>query len=811
MHLEIHGPQGEDLLINDGDFSAPSSSLTAVNNQTPAKRPTRQWAAWTRQEEENFFNALRQVGKNFEKITSRVQSKNKNQVRHYYYRLVRRMNKLLGPGLCLDAKNSKDTIAAMLRWWSLLEKHSCTASKLHLKPRRFKLFIEALESQLLKDRNKSRRKRPCQGEKYLSAASTTSLPSKAPVNDGHQIVDSQNTNKAEATKVSLKRNMSANINFSKEELLPMRPARQKRRPGLIASAAYRRWEKAAMAGVSLVADAAEQLERSTNDGNCSVDHGAFAMLSNRMYNTAGKKDIDSARVNGGHLCSSTQTRMCSHQTGDAVIQPPMKLKLQLFPIDELTRQALEKDACNPHLELTLSGRKRISSVLEHLNRKWGSSSIASGELMLFPYSAQQEDTRQRRWTAKDTISSAADVYATVGSPAVFRLRYGWFSSAEPVMGIVHASSPTTRDITMLSEEDFQEGLNMDVPSREMPNVESPRPVPPSSHISEQPVGSSRDLSAPLSSPSNVLKPLCGDYPAESKDELPCSSQPTPSYLDGEKTRDGYCREQQEVSLSMRNCGTFSAGDWADSLTNISIGDLLSEASQAAKSSCIDSSLGKSAVCPQDDAFSSDSFDAAIAAHISGHQLLRVTTQATPSSMWNAEETCDEFSFKMGPALKTRESPLSHSVEDRRQSAVSASPFHGYLKELTKSGPSNGPACGDLEVESESAKDTSHNRNDEGFSKDASHNKDEDGPLMDSNLMDIYWPDSLGPLDLEMPSSSRYQGEDLVFGDSNSFGCLSRMIANSLDAFQNCSFFGDKKESSTSEAQGPSIHLDTKFS
>lgn len=30
-----------------------------------AKRQTRQWAAWTRQEEENFFNALRQVGKVF--------------------------------------------------------------------------------------------------------------------------------------------------------------------------------------------------------------------------------------------------------------------------------------------------------------------------------------------------------------------------------------------------------------------------------------------------------------------------------------------------------------------------------------------------------------------------------------------------------------------------------------------------------------------------------------------------------------------------------------------------------------------------
>lgn len=27
------------------------------------------------------------------------------------------MNKLLGPELCLDAKNSKDTNAAMLRWY----------------------------------------------------------------------------------------------------------------------------------------------------------------------------------------------------------------------------------------------------------------------------------------------------------------------------------------------------------------------------------------------------------------------------------------------------------------------------------------------------------------------------------------------------------------------------------------------------------------------------------------------------------------------------------------------------------------------
>ena len=43
--------------------------------------------------------------------------------------------------------------------------------------------------------------------------------------------------------------------------------------------------------------------------------------------------------------------------------------------------------------------------------------------MLFPYSAQQKDVNQQRWTVKDSISSASDVYAAVGSPAVFRLRY----------------------------------------------------------------------------------------------------------------------------------------------------------------------------------------------------------------------------------------------------------------------------------------------------------------------------------------------------------------------------------------------------
>lgn len=40
--------------------------------------------------------------------------------------------------------------------------------------------------------------------------------------------------------------------------------------GVISSAAYKKWERAAIAGVSLVADAAEHLERTTTDKE--VDH-----------------------------------------------------------------------------------------------------------------------------------------------------------------------------------------------------------------------------------------------------------------------------------------------------------------------------------------------------------------------------------------------------------------------------------------------------------------------------------------------------------------------------------------------------------
>lgn len=158
--------------------------------------------------------------------------------------------------------------------WSLLEKYSCKASKLHLKPRRFKIFIEALvsqdclifilecfakhevdlfcmcqtdwlimfpmkEHQLLKDRRKNVRKRPSQGENCLPPTpSTVSNQNRASGQDARTVklvlVDSQNIQKLGSGK-TLKRNTNVGVNRSNNrgESTTMKPPRQRRKPGVL--------------------------------------------------------------------------------------------------------------------------------------------------------------------------------------------------------------------------------------------------------------------------------------------------------------------------------------------------------------------------------------------------------------------------------------------------------------------------------------------------------------------------------------------------------------------------------------------------
>uniref|UniRef100_A0A0D9ZDS0 SANT domain-containing protein n=1 Tax=Oryza glumipatula TaxID=40148 RepID=A0A0D9ZDS0_9ORYZ len=671
-----------------------------------AEKPTRQWAAWTRQEEQSFFNALRLEGKNFEKITFRVQSKNKDQVRHYYYRLVRRMKKLLGPEFSLDAKNSKDTVAAMLRWWSLLEKFSCSASKLHLKPRRFKTFVEALGNQLLKDRNKTRKKCP-RGDECLSSSSP--ILNRTAGNESSSVkllpVDVSNGSKVASSKGAVfKRGAEPNSNnksgSTKWDLSATITVKQKRRAGGgIASTAYKKWERDAMA-----------------------DPG-----TNRM--------------------------------NEADQQAPAKLKLQLFPINEATRKALEKDEHNPHLELTVSSRKKISSVLEHLNRKWGSSNIASGELLLFPYCAHREDlATYQRWTTRDTVV-VADVFLSVNSPPVFRLRYGWFSLAELEGGSgissthfkncmmpedIHAKSPS--DACVQKDGTF---LNSCAPEEHLCN--------------------SKDRPA-------LFLAMTFSTGKSAKGQEQHSDFPASWFSRQKQEKDS----TNQANLGM-DCAIISEGEWADTLTDISVGYLLTEASIGTNTDCPGTAIAKNTLFLENPC-SYDSFDAAVALHASRHKTVEQPALASHSTIWGAEETCDEFSFNLAASRKQESSNTSASSSPGSDSGVLPSTsqgFQGFLQDLAGAKVADNPCMDD-------AKDM------EALCANSPPRSKSDSGLKDQSLADLYWADSLGPLDLEIPSV-RYQAEDLLLGDSQN--SWNRMMVNSLDAFRNLSFFmADKNDS-----------------
>uniref|UniRef100_A0A803NDE4 TSL-kinase interacting protein 1 n=1 Tax=Chenopodium quinoa TaxID=63459 RepID=A0A803NDE4_CHEQI len=478
------------------------------------------------------------------------------------------MNKLLGPDLCLDAKNSKDTNAAMLRWWSLLEKYSCKASKLHLKPRRFKTIVETLNK--------------------LSA------------NDARAVkivlVDSQNGQKVSPGKgPSTRRCSSIGVirSSNKGEPSHKKPSRQRRKSGAVTAAALKRWEKAAMAGVSLVADAAEHLERTAGE-NCTFHQG---QLNCTEQTDLGPSMQEQRKTDLGPSVQE-QVNLSNISKSMAIednVQATMKLKLQLFPIDQTTRKALEMDKRNPFLELTLSTRKKISSILEHLDRKWGNSSVASGELMLFPSNIQRENlVRYQRWT-RDSDVTAAEVYAVIGSPAVFRLRYGWISSTELQSRISQTTYVPAIDFEV-QESRRQDAL--------------------------------REQSLPQIEEKSNLEKLAVHF------------------LGDQQTLEKQKKSSQRVDQRARKSTSLSTREWADSLTNASVGELLTEDVDVMDANGVENPAFRSSQCVEAIPFTCDSFDAAIAAHIYRQSKIGFSGPSThSSSIWDAEETCDAFSFQ----------------------------------------------------------------------------------------------------------------------------------------------------------------------
>ncbi|KAK7318508.1 hypothetical protein RJT34_03210 [Clitoria ternatea] len=368
-----------------------------------------------------------------------------------------------------------------------------------------------------------------------------------------------------------------------------------------------------------------------------------------------------------------------------------KIKLQLFPINEGTRIGLEKDGHNPHLELTLKGRKKISSVLKHLEKKWGSSSIAQGEPMLFPYNIKESLSACRRWTINDSDTPASAVYAAVGSPAIFRLKYGWFYTHGPipfeafVPGGTEGCGNANLEDTLCDERN-----KIEVTSKEYKATD---------------VGDAAN---------EIMAREMDNSEAEPVDNEP------------------------KVSSTIQQ-----SSQWDDSLLNISIGGLLSEASLLGG---LDSKLFGSSATMQPSQLISDSFDAFIADKISHPPVSRLPAEDFRTSILDAEETCHAF-------------PLQKLSSATDMQAACGTDYSVACCQIASSNSLKLPNTNKVDDQ-------------DGLSQNPPSGKTQTGLLPSSRLCDdeislgltgINWNDSMGPFDLGMPTKKLIGGDSLSIG------------------------------------------------
>jgi hypothetical protein len=128
-----------------------------------------------------------------------------------------------------------------------------------------------------------------------------------------------------------------------------------------------------------------------------------------------------------------------------------------------------------------------------------------------------------------------------------------------------------------------------------------------------------------------------------------------------------------------NSATISEGEWADTLTDISVGYLLTEASKGADPDRIGTSIVKSALFLENPC-SYDSFDAAVALHASRYQSGEQPAHTSHSTVLGGDETCDGFNFHLSATRKKESSNISASCSPGSDNEVlNSEGFRGFLQ------------------------------------------------------------------------------------------------------------------------------------
>ncbi|KAK1306051.1 TSL-kinase interacting protein 1 [Acorus calamus] len=319
----------------------------------------------------------------------------------------------------------------------------------------------------------------------------------------------------------------------------------------------------------------------------------------------------------------------------------------------------------------------------------------------FPYDVELKNlVCNVRWTMKQTNTSAVDVYEAIGSPEIFRLKYGWILNADQNS----FKMPLT---ALCSEDNFR---SMD-----------------------------------------YQKECCDTKVTAENKHQSCWSSQMPQPLSSDLLITDNQKMSHQTSLS-----------WIDNLTNMSFSDLLLEASKNSHTAGGNPLPVERNSYPSQFPFSCDSFDAAIAAHIASNQASTLPTYVPRSSILDVDETCHAFPVpKFSSSSKETTLPTEAEVQTQDpacQSTANLQPHSqeqlNHVDDLCNEEPTK-----NLQLDMQ------------GLPNDASS----------LGLTGISWSDSMGMLEFGVSSSRPYISSDSIN--------ISNLITSSLDAFQNCSFFG----------------------
>jgi len=343
-------------------------------------------------EDEQFFEALKRVGANFEKIAEMIGTRNKSQVRAFHNAEVKKINAVLAPlGVQVDPLDAEEVHTAMESWHSM------------------------------KDR----------------------------------LLSSSGTAKGSAGKRDTERNRLAweFKNELEKSVWTEGKKRAKLRALGVLGADNEDVSRLVSGGVLGVVDNAGALgptkvKRSTRGrpkgskngaGGKGKARGSPGGVSGALRDEGGAGRLDrKARSDRKSSWGFSGSRKHGHDGCDDPNGPNGKarLLLQLFAVDETTKNALIAAGLNPHLELTFRAKKSVPGLMRHLALKWAAAVAelpkttrdAEPTLQLYPFESASAEEAPGAWNASHDGATATDIFDACGRPAMFRARYGWVSA-----------------------------------------------------------------------------------------------------------------------------------------------------------------------------------------------------------------------------------------------------------------------------------------------------------------------------------------------------------------------------------------------